>query len=157
MTLEITFAILLFLAMLLACLPGIPSVPLMFVVTLGYAAVDRFATLHPKHLVIFGVLAVLSVGVDALSGLIGVKFGKASRQALLYGAIGLVIGLIAFPPLGGIIGLFLGVFIAELMRFNDTARALKTASFSLIGILIGAAVNFVLAITFFITFLVIVF
>lgn len=157
MSLEIAFAIILFLSLILASLPGVPSIPLMFLVVLAYAIIDGFARLQPWQLAIFGGLAALSLLVDFLSGLIGVKFGKGSKKALLYGFIGLIFGLIFFPPLGAIVGLFAGVFIAEMMQFNDAAKALKAASFSLIGAAVGAAVNFVIAIVFFIAFLVIVF
>lgn len=157
MSLEAIFVVLLFLAMLLAVLPGIPSVPLMFVLTVVYGFIDGFETLSPWHLAIFGGIALLSVGVDFLSGLIGVKFGKGSKHALLYGFVGLVIGLVLFPPLGGLVGLFAGAFVAEMVQFNDARKALRTASFSVIGAAVGAGVNFILAIAYVITFLVIVF
>ena len=122
-----------------------------------YALIDGFETLQPWHLGVFGALAILSIAIDYSSGLIGAKLGGASKKALIFGIMGLFIGLIAFPPLGAFIGLFLGVFIAELVQFKDHHRALKAASYSMVTTIIGALANIAIAIGCFIGFLVVVY
>jgi hypothetical protein len=157
MTIDILFTVLLFLGVMLTCIPTLPGIPVMFGTIFVYALVDGFETLQPWHLAVFGALALLSIAIDYSSGLIGAKLGGASKKALLFGILGLFIGLIAFPPLGAFIGLFLGVFVAELVQFKDHHRALKAASYSLVTTVIGALANVAIAIGCFVGFMIIVF
>ena len=157
MTIDILFTILVFLCVMLTCIPTLPGVPVMFATIFIYGVIDHFETLQLWHLAIFGALALLSLFIDYSSGLIGAKLGGASKRALFFGIVGLFIGLIAFPPLGAFIGLFTGVFIAELIQFRDHQRALKAASYSLAATIAGAFANILIAIGSFIGFLVIIF
>lgn len=155
--LEIIFIALLFLGILLTALPAVPGMLYMFLLVLVYGIINSFETLEPWHFAIFGGLVILAGISDYASGLIGAKVGGANKKSIILGFIGLIIGLIAFPPLGLFIGLFLGVFLAELIQFKDHKKAIKTASFSFLGTISGMITNVVLAIIFFITFLVIIF
>ncbi len=157
MTIDILFTVLVFLGLLLTCIPTLPGVPIMFATIFIYGLIDNFETLQVWHLAVFAGLTLLSITIDYSSGLIGAKLGGASKQALGLGMIGLVIGLITFPPLGAFAGLFMGVFIAELIQFRNHAKALKAASYSLAATLIGALVNIVIALGSFISFLVIIY
>jgi len=76
---------------------------------------------------------------------------------MLFGFVGMILGLIIFPPLGTIIGLFLGILTGELIANSDQSRALKAASGGVISSLIGILINLVLAITFLIIFVLAVF
>ena len=157
MTIDIVFTILLFLGVLLSCIPTLPGVPVMFGTIFVYGLIDGFDTLQAWHLAVFGALALLSIFIDYSSGLLGAKLGGASKKALFMGIIGLFIGLFAFPPFGAFIGLFLGVFVAELMQFQDHHRALKAASYSVVATLVGAITNIFIAIGTFIGFLVVIY
>ncbi len=157
MTFAIIIAVLLFFLMLLTLLPSVPGILFMFIAVVVYGLVDGFSTLDPWHLAIFGGITALSMAVDYFSGIIGAKLGGASKKAVLFGLIGLVIGLISFPPLGAFAGLFAGVFIAELVQFRDHMRALKAASFSLAGAAAGMIINICLAVIFWAIFLILVF
>jgi uncharacterized protein YqgC (DUF456 family) len=157
MTVDILFTVLVFLCVLLTCIPTLPGVPVMFATVFIYAFINGFETLQPWHLAIFGALALLSILIDYSSGLIGAKLGGASKKALVFGTVGLFIGLVAFPPLGALAGLFLGVFLAELIQFRNHERALKAASYSLAATVAGALANIAVAIGSFIGFLVIVY
>lgn len=157
MTIDILFTVLVFLGVMLTCIPTLPGVPIMFGTILIYGIVDKFETLQPWHLAIFGALALLSIFIDYTSGLIGAKLGGASKKALFFGIIGLFIGLIAFPPLGAFAGLFLGVFLAELLQFRNHQKALKAASYSLAATVAGALANVVIAIGSFVGFLIVIY
>ena len=157
MTFAIVIAVLLFFLGLLTLLPSVPGIVFMFITVLVYGLIDGFHTFEPWHLAIFGGITALSMAVDYFSGLIGAKLGGASRHAIIFGLIGLVIGLILFPPFGAFAGLFVGVFISELVQFKDHLRALKAASFSLAGAAAGMVINICLAIIFWIAYLIIVF
>ena len=154
---EILTAILLFCCVLLTCIPTVPGIPLMFIITVVYGLLDGFTHLQPSHLFIFGAITLVSVVIDWSSGLIGAKLGGATRKSLFVGIIGMIIGLLLFPPLGAFLGLFLGVFIAQLLQFNDHALALKSATSSVVATIVGVMANVVLAVGYFVTFLILVF
>jgi uncharacterized protein YqgC (DUF456 family) len=128
----------------------------MFGMVFVYGLIDGFETLQFWHLAIFGALALLSIGIDYSSGLIGAKLGGANKTSLLFGILGLFIGLMIFPPFGAFLGLFVGVFIAELLQFNDRRKALKAASYSVATTIIGALANILIAVGIFVAFLVII-
>lgn len=155
--LEIAFIILLFLGIFLTAIPTIPGMAYMFLVVLIYGIIDKFETLLPWHLLIFGGIVLLGIAVDYTSGLIGAKFGGANKKSIFFGFIGLVIGLVIFPPFGLFLGLFLGVLIGEVIQMKGNAQALKAASYSLLGIVGGTVLSSLLALAFFITFLFIIF
>lgn len=152
--LVIIFSLLLLPGLLGVFLPLLPSIPYMFVVTLIFGLIDKFQHLTVVNLIILGIIALFSLLVDYFSGALGAKYGGASKKTLFWGIIGLILGLIVFPPFGGIAGLFLGVLVAELIQYKDHLKALKAASGSLIGSLTGMILNFLLALFFFVLFLV---
>ncbi len=157
MTIDILFTVLLCLGLMLTCIPTLPGVPVMFAMIFVYALIDNFQSIQAWHVGVFATLALLSLVIDYSSGLIGAKLGGASKHAIMFGCIGLIVGLIALPPLGAFVGLFLGVFIAEIIQFKDHRRALKAASVSLVATLVGAITNIAIAMGTLIGFLVLVY
>ncbi len=155
MFLDITFIVLLFLGIFGTAIPTLPGTAYMFLVVLIYGFVDQFEHIEPWHLAIFGAMVILSTVIDYSSGLIGAKFGGASKSSLVFGLCGLVIGLIALPPFGLFLGLFLGVFIGELTQMKHHTQAFKAASYSFLGVVGGTILNVILAMVFFTIFLII--
>lgn len=133
-------------------IPLLPGIPYMFILALIYGIIDRFQHLSGKELIILGILAMVSLVVDYSSGLIGAKFGGASKRSVLYGLIGLIMGSIILPFIGSIAGLFIGVYVSEYLIHNDEQRAKKAATTSLIGSLGGIIVNIILGISFAVLF-----
>ncbi len=156
MTLDILFTVLLILGLLLTCIPTLPGVPILFGTILIYAIIDKFTAIEGLHLGIFGAIALLSIAIDWGSGLLGAKLGGASKKAMLYGMLGMMIGLFVFPPFGLFIGLFLGVFIAELLQFKSHQKALKAASYSVVTTVAGALANIALGLAMVISFLILI-
>lgn len=150
----IVFGILLLPGILFAFIPVIPALPYMFLVVLGYGLFDKFEHLTPTNLLILGGLALFSLLVGYLAGLLGARAGGASKKSLLYGLVGAVIGTFWFPPLGTIIGLFVGVLIGELTQLKGHLQAFRAATFSLAGTLIGIAINLLLALSFIVLFVI---
>lgn len=157
MAVDIIFSIILLFCLLMTFVPTLPGLPLMFIVTLIFGFVDSFTAFPPEYLIIFGAITLLSIAVDYSSGLIGAKLGGANKTSLTLGLIGLIVGLISFPPFGAFLGLFAGIFMAELIQFHDHFKALKAASYSLAAVIGGTLFNIGLAISFFAIFLIRVF
>jgi len=152
--LTIVFSILLLAGVASVFLLVFPSLPFMFVVVLIFGFIDQFQHLTTVNLIIFGVLAAISIGIDYFSGLIGAKIGGASREAIILGIVGLILGLIIFPPFGSAIGLFLGILISEIIHFKDIKKALKSATGGLLGSLAGTVIQLILAILFLTLFII---
>lgn len=133
-------------------LPVLPDLPYMFVIAFIFALVDHFNHLTILNIVILLGVTLVSLLVDYFSGILGAKYGGAGKQSMIFGLIGLILGLILFPPWGGFIGLFIGILMAELYYFKDHLRALKAATGGLIGTVIGMAFNLLLAVSFLVLF-----
>lgn len=140
-------------------LPGIvgsaltfPGVPYMFLISLIFGFVDKFQHLSAVDLIYLGLIAIFSLLVDHLSGILGAKFSGASKYGIIGGIIGFLVGLIAFPPLGGFAGLFLGIMVTEILNYKHWKKAFKAASGSLIGTVAGVIINMVLSAIFIVAF-----
>lgn len=124
----------------------------MWVVALIYAAAYGFQAITGVELLWLGLIAGASTAVDYLGGVLGAKLGGASLKSVGYGAIGMVIGLILFPPLGGMIGMFTGIAINEYRQYHSRTQALKAASGGLIGSVAATAINLGLGTAFLVLF-----
>ncbi len=126
--------------------PVIPSTPLIWVGVFIYAACDRFETIGWSLLLIFAVLAIVSIVLDYLGGVIGAKKYGATR----WGLIGSVIGGIAGFFMGGIVGLVFGPFFGavsfELIFGKDLKGAFKSGVGTLVGFLGGVIIKLVISV-----------
>jgi len=89
--------------------------------------------------------ALLVVGVTLLDFMVPIwgtkKFGGTKRGT--WGAtIGLILGLFFFPPIGIILGPFIGAVTGELTQSEDLKKALKSGVGSLLGFLLGTGLKF---------------
>jgi len=157
MVAAIIFSLILAPLVFLTLIPALPAIPLMFVFSLVFGFINKFILLDWKEFLILGILVILSILVDYFAGILGAKYGGAAKESLLYGFLGILIGTFSLPPFGGILGLFFGILLAEIIKFKDHAKAIKAASYSVLGVMAGVLINFFLAITFFVLFLIFVF
>jgi uncharacterized protein YqgC (DUF456 family) len=136
-------------------MPALPGIPLMFLIVLFFAIIDRFDHLSWSEIGWLSLITILSLIIDYAAGVVGAKLGGASKQSILSGFFALIIGTIMLPPFGGILGMFIVIAIMEYSRQKSQNKALKAAGSSLLGALTGSAINFILALIFiglFITF-----
>lgn len=118
-------------------LPILPGVILVFGGMLLGAWIDDFQRVGWITLVILGVLALLVLLVDIVSGLLGAKRVGASRLAIIGAAIGTVVGL-AFGLVGVLIAPFIGAVIGELITLGKLAPAARVGFATWIGMAVGA-------------------
>ncbi len=127
-------------------LPIIPSTPLIWIGVFIYAACDGFETIGWSLLLIFAILAIVSLVLDYLGGVIGAKKYGATR----WGLIGSIIGGIAGFFMGGIVGLifgpFFGAVLFELIFGKDLTSAFKSGMGTLVGFLGGVIVKLVISV-----------
>jgi len=87
--------------------------------------------------------------IDYFIPAMGTKRFGGSRYGVIGTMVGLILGLLFFPPLGIIIGPFLGAYLGEMMKDNkDSKRALKAAFGSFIGFLTSTFLKFIAAVVF---------
>lgn len=141
---------------LMAFVPMLPALTYMFVVALIFGIVSGFSSLAASELMILLGVALVSILIDHLSGILGAKLGGAHVKSLLWGLFGGILGTLMMPVIGSFIGLFLGVLISELYYRKHSMEvredALKAAGSALLGSVAGVMVNVVLAIVFIILF-----
>jgi len=139
--LAILGGLLILIGLLGALLPVLPGPPLSFIGLL-LLHFTRWADFSTQFLVIMGVLATLVTAVDYVVPMWGTKKFGGSKAGVRGSTIGLVIGVFFFPPIGIIIGPFLGALIAELMiNSDDFNKALKSGIGSLVGFLMGTGLK----------------
>lgn len=100
-------------------------------------------------LIITLVIAVVVWVVDYFIPAIGTKKFGGSKYGVIGTMLGLLAGILFFPPLGLIIGPFAGAFLGEMIHdSSDSSRALKAAFGSFIGFLSSTFLKFVTATAF---------
>lgn len=128
-------------------IPFVPGLPYMMLTALIFKLVGVSTMTFGEIGVLLGI-TVLSIAVDWSAGLLGAKYGGARMMSLAVGFVGAIIGLLVFPPFGGLVGLFLGILFAEWGHKDDSLQAVKSASGALIGTFVGMTINFCLAVLF---------
>jgi uncharacterized protein YqgC (DUF456 family) len=127
-------------------LPAIPGAPLLFAGLFLAAWVEDFAYVGKWTLVILGLLALLTYGVDLWAAMFGAKRFGASKRAIVGALVGTVLGIFLGLP-GVLFGPFIGAVIGELSArrsFEDAARAGFGAT---IGLVVGVALKVALALS----------
>ena len=146
--LVIIFTILMVIGIPGVFVPIIPALGYMFVIALIFAFLNGFTYITLVNLLTLAGLVAISVLIDYLSGVLGARYGGARRQSVVWGLVGTVIGFVVFPPLGGIMGLFLGILISELVHHRPQDKALRAATAGVIGSMVGIGINALLALVF---------
>lgn len=154
-------SVLLVIIFFILMLPGIagaflpiPGLLYMFIMSLIFGFVDKFAHLETWELGVLAGIALISILNDYLTGMLGAKYGGAAQKSMLLGIIGMIIGALVFPPFGGLIGVFVGILIAELLLNKGTDRALRAATGGLVGSIVGMIATLVLAVVFLFLFVI---
>ncbi len=121
-------------------IPGIPGPPIAYLGLL----IQIFKTENPfttKFLIIWAFIMIAVSALDYIVPVIGTKKFGGSKRGVWGSIIGLFAGIFFFPPIGLIIGPFLGAFIAELTGGKETESALKAGFGSFIGFITGVVLK----------------
>ncbi len=117
-------------------LPVIPGPPISYLALLLLHFTSKYE-FHSDFLILW---AIIAVGITILDNVIPVwstqKYG-GSKKAVWGSALGLIAGLILFPPFGIIIGPFVGAVIGELIDGKTNRMALRSGFSAFIGFFFG--------------------
>ena len=91
------------------------------------------------------ITVVISIGDYFLPALMTKRFG-GSRMATAGSVLGLLIGMFFFPPVGLIIGPFLGALAGELIHNRtDNAKAFKVALGTFLAFFFGSGIKLIVS------------
>lgn len=144
--------ILIVLGLIGTLVPGIPGVLLVFGGMLLGAWIDGFRRIGWIAIVILALLAVLSLVVDVLGGLLGAKRVGASRLALLGAAIGSVVGLF-YGLVGALMAPFFGAAAGELITRGKLAQAARVGVGTWIGFALSLLARVVIVLAMLVVFI----
>lgn len=127
-----------------AFLPVIPGLPFsyagLWVLQLSGAA--QFSTFF---LVAWGIVVVLVLLLENFIPAYTTKKYGGSVYGVTGSTIGMILGMLFFPPIGFFLGTLVGAFIGEFIYKQDITIALKSAWGSFIGFLTGTAIKVTIA------------
>ena len=83
--------------------------------------------------------------LDYLLPAVGAKKFGASKYGFWGAIIGMLLGIIFVPPLGIIIGAFLGAISGELIAGKEASKALKAGWGVFVGVMVGMLLKLILA------------
>jgi uncharacterized protein len=125
-------------------MPALPGHMLILAGLIVGAWANGFMRVGTWTLVVLGVIALASYGVDFVAVALGAKRRGASPRAMTGAALGTLAGLFFGLP-GVIVGPFVGAVIGELTTHRDFTKAGKAGVAAWIGFAIGTAVKVALA------------
>jgi hypothetical protein len=125
-------------------MPALPGHMLILAGLIVGAWANGFTRVGAWTLVVLGIIALTSYGVDFVAVALGAKRLGASPRAMTGAALGTIAGLFFGLP-GVIVGPFVGAVIGELTTNRDFAKAGKAGVAAWIGFAIGTAVKVALA------------
>jgi len=111
-------------------LPALPGVVLNYSALILLYISKGQAGINIDLLIVFGLLTVLVSSLDYILPLLGAKKYGASRMGIYGSALGMIIGILFFPPFGIIFGLLIGAFLGELIAGKNQSQALKEPDFN---------------------------
>jgi len=124
-TILIIFGLLIAVVGLIGCIiPAIPGPPLNFLslVILELAIENAFPM---DFYFLWGGITIVLTFLDYILPIMGAKVYKASSYGILGSIIGMILGILFFPPFGMILGLFIGAVLGELIAGKKEWEALK--------------------------------
>jgi hypothetical protein len=148
--------LLIFIGIVGTIIPLIPGIPLIFISISAYGWYEGFQQITPRYLVILGAVTVLSVIIDYLSTSIGAKYSGSSKKGIWGAFLGTFIGAIFFPPLGILLGPWLGAFIGEYIELQDVSAAARSGLGTVLGLFSGIIFNLILALIMLVSFIVVI-
>lgn len=125
-------------------LPAVPGTMLIFAGLLLGAWADGFTRVGLGTLVVLGLLAAASYGIDFVAAAFGAKRWGASRRAMAGAALGTLLGLMFGLP-GLIVGPFLGALLGELTTNRDLVRASRMGMAAWAGFAVGMVAKVAMA------------
>jgi uncharacterized protein len=116
---------------ILPVIPG-PAISFSSLLLLQLKSTQPFTS---EFLIWFGVIMIIVTALDYIVPAYGTKKLGGSKSGIRGSIVGLVLGIFFFPPIGIIIGPFIGAVVGELMIGKSSNVAFRSGLGSFIGFL----------------------
>lgn len=147
------FALILLFAGLAGCfLPVLPGPPVSFLALLLVHYTD-YADFSVQFLWLMALMAVAVTIIDFLVPVWGTGRFGGSKYGMWGAAIGMVVGIFFFPPLGLLLGPLAGAVIGELLSGRNGRQAVVAGLGSFAGFLLGVGLKLAASVTITIYFI----
>jgi len=123
-------------------LPVIPGPPLSYAALLMLHLTSKMQ-FSARFLIIWAVIVIVVTLLDYVIPAWGTKKFGGSKRGIWGSIIGLLLGIFFFPPIGIILGPFIGAVVGELTAGKETKSALKSGFGSFIGFLAGITIKLI--------------
>jgi len=127
-------------------IPVLPGAPLIFLAALGYGLLTDFSDLAITALIWLGALAAISLLLDWLPGILGVKKYGGSILGMAGALAGMAIGLVIFSLPGLILGSFFGAVAGEMLSGKNSQQAMRAGLGSLVGFFVGTVFKLIIGV-----------
>ena len=121
-------------------LPFLPGPPLNYIALLLLHFTGRYQ-FSTEFLVLWAIITAVVYGFDLVIPVWGTKKFGGSKYGIWGSVIGLLAGFFFFPPLGIVIGPFIGAVTGELIAGKDSGAALKSGFGSFVGFVAGTVLK----------------
>lgn len=130
---------------LIGCiLPIIPGPPLSFIGLLILEGTEK-VDFAGDFLLLMLVLAIAVTVLDYFIPIWGTKKFGGTRAGVIGSTLGLIVGVLVFPPLGIIFGPFVGAIVGEMLQKDDFNQAVKSGIGSFVGFLLGTGIKLIVS------------
>jgi uncharacterized protein YqgC (DUF456 family) len=111
--------------------PAIPGPPLNYIaiIVLKFVSDESFPF---EFILIWGIIVIIITVMDYVLPVLGAKIFGVSKYGIWGSFIGMIVGIIFFPPVGMILGLILGAIAGELIAGKENSEALKAGAASFV-------------------------
>ncbi len=138
----IVLGLLISIAGLVGCVfPVIPGPPLSFTALILLSIAMEWVPFSTLFLVGMGALTVLVSVLDYVVPAAGAKKFGASKSGVWGAVIGMLVGLIFFPPLGMFIGAFIGAVVGEMASGKEGGSALRAGWGVFVGTVVATGIK----------------
>jgi uncharacterized protein len=118
-------------------LPVLPGPPLSFVGIILLQIAKNRTAFSMTAIVTWGLITLVVTILDTIVPVAGAKKFGASKSGIWGSVIGLLLGMIFFPPWGMIIGTFFGAIAGELLAGKQSKEAFKAGLGTFLGTMLG--------------------
>jgi len=135
-------------------LPALPGIVLNYIALILLYIAKGEVEYNLRMLIVFGMLTLSVTLLDYILPLLGARKYGASRMGVWGAVIGMLVGILFFPPFGIIFGLLIGAFLGELIAGKEQSQALRAGFATFLGSLTSMVVKLLLAIVMTVYFLI---
>lgn len=133
----VTGFILILLGLAGSIFPILPGPPLSFIGLFLLSLAKNFSPpLTPTFVIVMAVVTILITAFDHIIPLIGAKRYGASKWGVLGSVVGMMIGIF-WPPIGMLVGAFVGAVVTEWLIHKKKGEALRAGWGVVVGIFWG--------------------